>query len=59
MWRAIYLSKLPTFEKQVRVFLDWARNVLFPADIVKTIDFDRPSAAQRLQSRRKFMGEAE
>ena len=38
MWRAIYLAKLPTFEKQLRVGLDWFLDVFFPADIVETSD---------------------
>ena len=38
MWRAIYLAKLPTFEKQLRVGLDWFLDVFFPADIVDTSD---------------------
>lgn len=37
MWRGIYLSKLPTFQKQVRVLLDWILDIFFPPDIVQTI----------------------
>lgn len=59
MWRAIYLGKLPTLQKQVRVGLDWLLDVFFPSDIVQTIDFSRPSAAQRLQERQTMMGEPE
>ena len=33
MWRGIYLSKLPTLEKKVRVLLDWVIDVFFPRDI--------------------------
>ncbi len=33
MWRGIYLSKLPTLEKKVRVLLDWIIDVFFPRDI--------------------------
>ena len=40
MWRSIYLSKLPTLERQVRVGLDWLLDVFFPADIVQTMNFD-------------------
>jgi NADH:ubiquinone reductase (H+-translocating) len=36
MWRGIYLSKLPSFEKQVRVGLDWLLDVFFPPDIVQS-----------------------
>ena len=41
MWRAIYLSKLPTMEKQLRVGLDWLLDIFFSPDIVQTIDFSR------------------
>lgn len=43
MWRAIYLMKLPTLQKQLRVGLDWLLDVFFPPDIVQTIDFSRPT----------------
>ena len=59
MWRAIYLGKLPTLQKQVRVGLDWLLDVFFPSDIVQTINFTRPSAAQRLQERQAMIGEQE
>jgi NADH dehydrogenase len=29
LWRTIYLSKLPRFEKKVRVALDWFLDLLF------------------------------
>ncbi|HEX2228592.1 MAG TPA: NAD(P)/FAD-dependent oxidoreductase, partial [Candidatus Binatia bacterium] len=35
LWRTIYLSKLPRFEKKVRVALDWTLDVLFSKDIVQ------------------------
>lgn len=41
MWRAIYLSKLPTLQKRIRVGIDWAVDIFFPPDIVQTIDFSR------------------
>lgn len=41
MWRSIYLSKLPTLQKQVRVGLDWFVDLFFPPDIVQTINFSR------------------
>ena len=41
MWRAIYLSKLPTLQKRVRVGIDWLVDIFFPPDIVQTIDFSR------------------
>lgn len=35
MWRTIYLSKLPRFEKKCRVALDWTLDVLFTKDLVQ------------------------
>ncbi len=37
MWRGIYLSKLPTLDKQMRVGLDWLLDIFFPPDMVQTI----------------------
>ena len=34
MWRGIYLSKLPGFERKVRVLFDWLLDMAFPRDIV-------------------------
>ncbi|NDJ62378.1 MAG: NAD(P)/FAD-dependent oxidoreductase [Chloroflexi bacterium] len=33
MWRGIYISKLPTMEKRIRVLLDWVVDVFFPRDL--------------------------
>lgn len=38
MWRGIYLSKLPSLERKVRVVVDWLIELFFPRDIVQTID---------------------
>ncbi|MBC7931522.1 MAG: NAD(P)/FAD-dependent oxidoreductase [Rubrivivax sp.] len=35
LWRTIYLSKLPRFEKKVRVVLDWTLDLLFTKDLVQ------------------------
>lgn len=35
MWRTIYLSKLPRFEKKLRVGLDWALDLVFSKDLVQ------------------------
>lgn len=59
MWRGIYLSKLPTREKQIRVFLDWVLDIFFPADIVQTINYSRPDVAQRLQERTPMVAQKE
>ena len=35
LWRGIYLSKLPGFQKKVRVMLDWTLDLLFSKEIVQ------------------------
>lgn len=35
LWRTIYWSKLPRFEKKVRVALDWLLDVVFSKDLVQ------------------------
>ena len=35
MWQTIYLSKLPRFEKKLRVALDWTLDLLFSKDLVQ------------------------
>lgn len=43
LWRTIYLSKLPRFERKVRVALDWALDLVFSKDIVQFQTFrERP-----------------
>lgn len=44
MWRTIYLSKLPRFEKKFRVALDWTLDVLFAKDLVQFTTLRDPSA---------------
>jgi len=39
LWRTIYLSKLPRFEKKLRVALDWTLDLLFSKDIVQFLPF--------------------
>ena len=38
LWRGIYLAKLPSFERRLRVLLDWTMELFFPRDIVQTVD---------------------
>ena len=33
IWRNVYLSKIPTLDKQIRVFLDWIIDLFFDRDI--------------------------
>ena len=42
MWRTIYLSKLPRFEKKVRVALDWTLDLLFSKDLVQVLTWRAP-----------------
>jgi NADH:ubiquinone reductase (H+-translocating) len=35
MWRTIYLSKLPSLEKRVRVALEWTLDLIFAKDLVQ------------------------
>ncbi|MFQ5912194.1 MAG: NAD(P)/FAD-dependent oxidoreductase [Nitrospinota bacterium] len=34
LWRTVYLSKLPGFERKIRVALDWTLDLFLPRDIV-------------------------
>lgn len=47
MWRTIYLSKLPRFEKKLRVALDWTLDVLFSKDLVQFVSFRNGTAMPR------------
>ena len=42
LWRTIYLSKLPRFEKKLRVALDWSLDLLFSKDLVQFETFRAP-----------------
>jgi NADH:ubiquinone reductase (H+-translocating) len=50
MWRTIYLSKLPRFEKKLRVALDWTLDVLFSKDLVQFVSFRNGMAMTRPRS---------
>lgn len=43
LWRTIYLSKLPRFEKKLRVALDWTLDLLFSKDLVKFVTLRAPA----------------
>jgi NADH dehydrogenase len=47
MWRVVYLSKLPTLERRLRVTVDWALDFLLPRDIVR-LQVDHSGMVQRL-----------
>jgi NADH dehydrogenase len=50
MWRTIYLSKLPRFEKKLRVALDWTLDLLFTKDLVQFQTFRAPTISHMDQS---------
>jgi NADH dehydrogenase len=41
IWRTVYLSKIPTLDKRVRIFLDWAIDLFFDRDISRLKIFTR------------------
>lgn len=47
LWRSIYLSKLPRFEKKVRVALDWTLDLIFSKDLVKFVTLRGAAATRR------------
>jgi len=46
LWRTIYLSKLPRFEKKLRVALDWTLDLVFSKDLVQFLTFRAPSVSE-------------
>ena len=53
MWRTIYLSKLPGFEKKLRVVLDWTIDLFFPRDIVLTDTASAPKSTPQSEEIKK------
>jgi NADH dehydrogenase len=47
MWRTIYLSKLPGFDKKVRVAFDWTLDLIFPKDVCAVHDLPDPRTFYR------------
>lgn len=45
LWRTIYLSKLPRFEKKLRVMFDWSLDLLFSKDLVQFMTFRAPTVS--------------
>lgn len=43
LWRSVYLSKLPSWERKIRVALDWTVDLFFPRDIVQTTPGEQPT----------------
>jgi NADH dehydrogenase len=46
LWRTIYLSKLPRFEKKLRVAFDWTLDLLFSKDLVQFLDIRAPMVSR-------------
>lgn len=42
LWRTIYLSKLPTLEKKLRVAIDWTLDLVFAKDLVQFLTVRAP-----------------
>lgn len=51
LWRTIYLSKLPRFEKKLRVALDWTLDLLFTKDLVQFQTFRAPTVSHHEEER--------
>jgi len=45
LWRTIYLSKLPRFEKKLRVALDWTLDLIFSKDLVQFMTLRAPTVS--------------
>lgn len=46
LWRTIYLSKLPRFEKKLRVTLDWTLDLMFSKDLVQYLTIRAPTMSR-------------
>ena len=42
VWRTYYLMRLPTWDRRIRVAIDWTLDLIFPRDIVKLESRDAP-----------------
>ena len=47
LWRTIYLSKLPRFEKKLRVAFDWTLDLIFSKDLVQFLDIRAPMVSRQ------------
>lgn len=46
LWRAIYLSKFPGFDRKVRILADWLWDMLLPRDVTQIRLRDEPVVSQ-------------
>jgi NADH:ubiquinone reductase (H+-translocating) len=49
LWRTIYLSKLPRFEKKLRVAIDWTLDLMFTKDFVQFLTVRAPVMSTRVE----------
>jgi NADH dehydrogenase len=52
LWRTVYLSKLPRFEKKCRVAIDWTLDLVFAKDFVQFLTVRAPAMSMREESQR-------
>jgi len=57
LWRTIYLSKLPGFDKKVRVALDWTLDLLFRKDVCAVHDLPSRADFHRRAPRRELVAD--
>jgi NADH dehydrogenase len=55
LWRALYLMRMPTFGRRLRIFVEWSWSMFFPTDIThlrftRTIDADAAAPSPSPQS---------
>jgi len=48
LWRTVYLSKLPRFEKKCRVAIDWTLDLMFSKDFVQFLTVRAPVMSMRM-----------
>ena len=55
LWRTIYLSKLPGFDKKVRVAFDWTLDLLFQKDVCAVHDLPPRNGVHRHEYRQEMV----
>jgi NADH dehydrogenase len=58
LWRTIYLSKLPRFEKKCRVAIDWTLDLIFAKDFVQFLTVRAPAMSMREEAQERSANEA-
>lgn len=48
LWRGVYLLKIPTFARKVRIFFAWNWEMLFPPEIA-SLNFERTNGGEKSQ----------